>query len=76
MTLTMSIINGMLCALFIDWKSGNSFSEYHRQVGENATLVSIDKAGHLPNVERPFVYNRQLKRILASLVEENGGQHS
>lgn len=62
MTLTMSIINGMLCALFIDWKSGNSFSEYHRQVGENATLVSIDKAGH--------------QRILASLVEENGGQHS
>lgn len=37
-------------------------SEYHRQVGENATLVSIDKAGH--------------QRILASLVEENGGQHS
>lgn len=72
----MSIINGMLCALFIDWKSGNSFGEYHRQVGENATLVSIDKAGHLPNVERPFVYNRQLKRILASLVEENGGQRS
>ncbi|ESR36520.1 hypothetical protein CICLE_v10029764mg [Citrus x clementina] len=39
------------------------------QVGENATLVSIEKAGHLPNVERPFVYNRKLKRILASLVE-------
>ncbi|KAH9656672.1 AB hydrolase-1 domain-containing protein [Citrus sinensis] len=46
------------------------------QVGVNATLVSIDKAGHLPNVERPFVYNRQLRRILASLVEENGGQRS
>ncbi|KAL9418112.1 hypothetical protein AB3S75_041014 [Citrus x aurantiifolia] len=45
------------------------------QVGQNATMESIEKAGHLVNLERPFVYNRQLKTILASLVHANG-QHN
>ncbi|GAV83762.1 Abhydrolase_6 domain-containing protein, partial [Cephalotus follicularis] len=40
------------------------------QAGEKARLQSIEKAGHLVNMERPFIYNRQLKEILASLVEE------
>ncbi|KAH7575080.1 hypothetical protein JRO89_XS02G0044600 [Xanthoceras sorbifolium] len=41
------------------------------QVGEKATLEAIEKAGHLVNLERPCVYNSHLKKILASLVEEN-----
>ncbi|XP_031254254.1 uncharacterized protein LOC116112232 [Pistacia vera] len=36
------------------------------QVGQKATLKAIEKAGHLVNLERPCVYNRELKRILAS----------
>lgn len=44
------------------------------QVGENATMESIEKAGHLVNMEHPFIYNRQLKTILTSLVHANG-QH-
>ncbi|KAJ0009700.1 hypothetical protein Pint_34669 [Pistacia integerrima] len=35
------------------------------QVGQNATLKAIEKAGHLVNLERPCLYNRELKRILA-----------
>ncbi|XP_044490593.1 epoxide hydrolase 4-like isoform X2 [Mangifera indica] len=37
------------------------------QGGEKATLMAIQKAGHLVNLERPFVYNKHLKTILASL---------
>ncbi|KAH7575076.1 hypothetical protein JRO89_XS02G0044100 [Xanthoceras sorbifolium] len=41
------------------------------QVAEKATLEAIEKAGHTVNFERPYVYNRHLKKILVSLVEEN-----
>ncbi|KAJ6927224.1 hypothetical protein NC651_011334 [Populus alba x Populus x berolinensis] len=34
------------------------------------TLHCIERAGHLAELERPFVYNRQLKKILASLYED------
>ncbi|KAJ0077074.1 hypothetical protein Patl1_36416 [Pistacia atlantica] len=34
------------------------------QVGQNATLKAIEKAGHLVNMERPCLYNKELKRIL------------
>ncbi|KAM5576152.1 hypothetical protein ABKV19_007162 [Rosa sericea] len=37
------------------------------QVGANATFEGIKKAGHLVHLERPCVYNRYLKRFLASL---------
>ncbi|KAL3730714.1 hypothetical protein ACJRO7_027704 [Eucalyptus globulus] len=36
-------------------------------LGDNATLVCIEKAGHIVAVERPFVYNKCLKKILASI---------
>ncbi|KAG5238967.1 epoxide hydrolase [Salix suchowensis] len=32
-----------------------------------ATLHNVEKAGHVVQLERPFAYNRQLKKILASL---------
>ncbi|CAK7329703.1 unnamed protein product [Dovyalis caffra] len=38
-----------------------------------ATLHCIQRAGHLPELERPFVYNRQLKNILASWYEDEQG---
>ncbi|GAV70104.1 Abhydrolase_6 domain-containing protein, partial [Cephalotus follicularis] len=44
------------------------------QVAEKATMQSIGKAGHLVHLEKPFIYNRQLKEILASLTEEKGYQ--
>ncbi|KAF3441076.1 hypothetical protein FNV43_RR19362 [Rhamnella rubrinervis] len=37
------------------------------QLGDKATYEGIDKAGHLVHLERPCVYNRCLKRFLASL---------
>ncbi|XP_057967538.1 uncharacterized protein LOC131157415 [Malania oleifera] len=37
------------------------------QLGDNATFEGIKKAGHLVHLERPCVYNRCLKRFLASL---------
>ncbi|KAJ4965435.1 hypothetical protein NE237_017284 [Protea cynaroides] len=37
------------------------------QLGDKATLQSIKKGGHLVHLERPCVYNRSLKAILASL---------
>ncbi|KAG6773925.1 hypothetical protein POTOM_021269 [Populus tomentosa] len=43
------------------------------QLGETATFQGIRKAGHLVHLERPCVYNRCLKRFLASLLE-NGVQ--
>ncbi|XP_041009331.1 epoxide hydrolase 3-like [Juglans microcarpa x Juglans regia] len=36
------------------------------QLGENASFQVIKKAGHLVHLERPCVYNRYLKRFLAS----------
>ncbi|KAF7127770.1 hypothetical protein RHSIM_Rhsim11G0178200 [Rhododendron simsii] len=38
----------------------------NRQLGEKATLQWIEKAGHLVQLERPFAYNRHLRRILSS----------
>ncbi|CAH2076412.1 unnamed protein product [Thlaspi arvense] len=37
------------------------------QLGEKATIDSIKKAGHLVQLERPCVYNRRLKKFLASI---------
>ncbi|GLT30590.1 hypothetical protein SLA2020_053830 [Shorea laevis] len=45
------------------------------QIGEKARVNGIEKAGHLAHLERPFVYNMHLKKILASFCEENG-RHS
>jgi hypothetical protein len=42
----------------------------YRQLGDTATLQYIEKAGHLVEMERPFVYNKHLKEILATLVED------
>jgi len=42
-----------------------------RQIGENATIESIKKAGHLVQLERPCVYNRRLKKFLASIHSED-----
>ncbi|KAL3730712.1 hypothetical protein ACJRO7_027702 [Eucalyptus globulus] len=36
-------------------------------LGDSATLVCIEKAGHMVALERPFVYNKCLKKILASI---------
>ncbi|KAL6520044.1 hypothetical protein OROHE_017187 [Orobanche hederae] len=38
-----------------------------QQLGEKATFQGIKKAGHLVHLERPCVYNRCLKKFLASL---------
>ncbi|KAF2543861.1 hypothetical protein F2Q68_00028747 [Brassica cretica] len=40
------------------------------ELGENATIESIKKAGHLVQLERPCVYNRRLKKFLASVHSE------
>ncbi|WVZ69541.1 LOW QUALITY PROTEIN: hypothetical protein U9M48_018312 [Paspalum notatum var. saurae] len=37
------------------------------KLGEKTTLQSINKAGHLVHLERPCVYNRHLKKFLASV---------
>ncbi|KAL3730709.1 hypothetical protein ACJRO7_027700 [Eucalyptus globulus] len=37
------------------------------KLGNKATMECIEKAGHLAMLERPFVYNKCLKRILASI---------
>ncbi|KAM4092503.1 hypothetical protein ACJW30_06G044400 [Castanea mollissima] len=41
-----------------------------RQLGDRATLQYIEKAGHLVEVERPCVYNKHLKEILTTLLED------
>ncbi|XP_062093264.1 uncharacterized protein LOC133799155 isoform X2 [Humulus lupulus] len=46
-------------------------SNLKKEIGENATLESIEKAGHLVPTERPCVYNNHLKKILADLLEDN-----
>ncbi|KAF8020412.1 hypothetical protein BT93_G0966 [Corymbia citriodora subsp. variegata] len=45
----------------------NSLKE---NLGVNATLVCIEKTGHIFPVERPFVYNKCLKKILASIYKD------
>ncbi|XP_074295212.1 uncharacterized protein LOC141623071 [Silene latifolia] len=40
------------------------------KLGEKATCEGIQKAGHLVHLERPCVYNRCLKRFLASVYFE------
>ncbi|KAL5563002.1 hypothetical protein UlMin_032749 [Ulmus minor] len=45
-------------------------SNLKKQLGERARLESIDKAGHLVQLERPCVYNKHLKKALASLLED------
>uniref|UniRef100_A0A2P2P0I3 AB hydrolase-1 domain-containing protein n=1 Tax=Rhizophora mucronata TaxID=61149 RepID=A0A2P2P0I3_RHIMU len=40
-----------------------------QRLGENATFEGIRKAGHLVQIERPCVYNRCLKKFLATLHE-------
>lgn len=40
-------------------------------IREKATLHFIDKSGHLPQLEKPFIYNNRLKKILISLTKEN-----
>ncbi|KAK4576248.1 hypothetical protein RGQ29_026983, partial [Quercus rubra] len=40
------------------------------QLGDRATLQYIEKAGHLVEVERPCVYNKHLKEILTTLLED------
>ncbi|XP_007042179.2 PREDICTED: putative aminoacrylate hydrolase RutD [Theobroma cacao] len=47
-----------------------------KQIGENATLHCMEKSGHLAHMERPFMCNRFLKKILASLLlEDNAADH-
>ncbi|XP_058092091.1 uncharacterized protein LOC131237976 [Magnolia sinica] len=41
------------------------------QLGDQATLQSIKKAGHLVHLERPCVYNKYLKEFLALSVQAN-----
>ncbi|KAI5314199.1 hypothetical protein L3X38_043375 [Prunus dulcis] len=40
------------------------------QLGGSAKLQSIEEAGHLLHIERPLVFNKQLKEILASFSED------
>ncbi|KAG7977944.1 hypothetical protein I3843_05G058000 [Carya illinoinensis] len=43
------------------------------QLGDRVTVLkSIEKAGHLVQIERPFVYNKCLKEILETLLEDHG----
>ncbi|XP_031278674.1 epoxide hydrolase 4-like [Pistacia vera] len=58
--------------LIFDIETARSLKE---QLGEKATLKAIKKAGHIVNLERQCVYNRNLKRILGSFTQENA-QHS
>ncbi|OVA18734.1 Alpha/beta hydrolase fold-1 [Macleaya cordata] len=40
------------------------------QLGDNATLKTIEKSGHLVHLERPCLYNKCLKEFLASQHED------
>ncbi|KAF7849302.1 hypothetical protein BT93_L1000 [Corymbia citriodora subsp. variegata] len=46
------------------------------KLGNKATLECIEKAGHLAMLERPFVYNKCLKRILASIYDKRSNELS
>ncbi|AET03894.1 putative acylglycerol lipase [Medicago truncatula] len=41
------------------------------QLGDGATFEGIKKAGHLVHLERPCVYNRCLKKFIASFLASN-----
>lgn len=41
---------------------------YDRKLGNNTTFQGIKEAGHLVQLERPFVYNRCLKQFLSSVM--------
>ncbi|WCJ33907.1 alpha/beta-Hydrolases superfamily protein [Euphorbia peplus] len=41
-----------------------------KQLGGKASLQSIEKAGHLAQLERPFTFNKQLKKILSSIFQD------
>ncbi|RDX67344.1 hypothetical protein CR513_53796, partial [Mucuna pruriens] len=41
------------------------------QLGDRTTFEGIKKAGHLVHLERPCVYNRCLKRCIASFFASN-----
>ncbi|CAI9777704.1 unnamed protein product [Fraxinus pennsylvanica] len=46
------------------------------QLGDNATVEGIEKAGHLVHLERPCVFNRRLNKFLASFHEHaNQAKH-
>ncbi|KAL3730717.1 hypothetical protein ACJRO7_027706 [Eucalyptus globulus] len=46
------------------------------KLGNKASLECIEKAGHLAMLERPFVYNKCLKRILASIYDKRSNEFS
>ncbi|XVE93201.1 hypothetical protein REPUB_Repub01dG0169900 [Reevesia pubescens] len=46
-----------------------------QQIGEKATLEYIEKSAHLVQLDRPFVYNSHLKKILASLSSKENHQN-
>ncbi|KAL3730719.1 hypothetical protein ACJRO7_027708 [Eucalyptus globulus] len=50
--------------------------ELKEKLGNKATLQCIEKAGHIALIERPFVFNRCLKRILASIYDERSPDFS
>ncbi|KAL2906538.1 Monoacylglycerol lipase ABHD6 [Bienertia sinuspersici] len=45
--------------------------EMKEKLGDKATYEGIKKAGHLVHLERPCVYNRCLKRFLASVYADD-----
>jgi len=48
-----------------------SYVSNDRQLGEGTTFEGIKKAGHLVHLERPCVYNRCLKKFIASFLASN-----
>ncbi|XP_030472295.1 uncharacterized protein LOC115690171 [Syzygium oleosum] len=50
--------------------------EFKEKLGNKATLECIENAGHLAILERPFVYSKCLKRILASIYDERSNELS
>ncbi|GAB4853891.1 hypothetical protein Ancab_018099 [Ancistrocladus abbreviatus] len=42
-------------------------SDLKMKLGEKSRLETIKKAGHLAQLERPFVFNKRLKQLLTSL---------
>ncbi|KAI8013281.1 putative aminoacrylate hydrolase RutD [Camellia lanceoleosa] len=45
------------------------------RIGEKATLEYIQNAGHLLQLERPFAYNKHVKKILASIHGDGKPKH-
>ncbi len=50
-------------------------SEIMHEKIENSTLELIDYAGHLPNLENPFEFNRLIKKFLDNNIEVNKQPH-